>query len=80
MTLTPTERILRARLGTHSLHATVDSRKHTELVRRAFMARFDDEVDLDRTLPDRERSPSAEARRADFTRAALKAAQAWGPV
>lgn len=77
MALTPTERSLRARLGAYSLHAMVDSREHTEPARRAFMARFEDEVDPDRTLPEQERRRRAEeAKRAYFTRLALKSAQA----
>ena len=75
--MTPTERTLRARLAAHSLHAAVDSRAHTEPARRAFMERFDDEVDPNRLLSPLERQRRAEqARKAYFTRLALKSAQA----
>lgn len=77
MALTPADRKLAARLAAHSLHAQVDSREHTEPARVAFMARFDDEVDPDRTLPQAERVRRADqAKKAYFTRLALKSAQA----
>ena len=75
--MTPAERSLQARLAAHSLHASVDSRVHTEPARRAFMARFDDQVDPNRTLPKAERMRRAEqAKKAYFTRLALKSARA----
>lgn len=77
MALTPNERIMRARLAAHALHAHVDSIEHTAPARRAFIARFEDEVDPDRTLPSEERARRAEhARKAYFTRLALKSARA----
>lgn len=77
MVLTPNERTLRARLAAHALHAGVDSKQHTEPARRAFMARFEDEVDPDRTLLPAERARRAEhAKKAYFIRLALKSAQA----
>lgn len=77
MALTPNERTLRARLAAHVLHARVDSKQHTEPARRAFMARFEDEVDPDRILAPAERVRRAEhAKKAYFTRLALKSAQA----
>lgn len=77
MILTPNERTLRARLAAHALHAAVDSKQHTEPARRAFMARFEDVADPDRTLPPAERARRAEhAKKAYFTRLALKSAQA----
>lgn len=75
--LTPSERSLQARMAAHALHASVDSREHTEQARRAFMARFDDEVDPNRELPEPERRRRADqAKKAYFTRLALKSAQA----
>ncbi|MBA3362464.1 MAG: hypothetical protein H0T94_13580 [Acidimicrobiia bacterium] len=75
--MSPTERSLQARLAAHSLHASVDSRDHTEPARRAFMARFDDEVDPGRELPEAERRRRADqAKKAYFTRLALRSAQA----
>ena len=77
MGLTPAERTLRARLAAHTLHATVDSREHTEPARKAFMDRFEDQVDPDRVLPPAERRRRAEqAKKAYFTRLALKSVQA----
>lgn len=75
--MTPEQRVLRARLAAHTLHAKVDSREHTAPARRAFMARFEDEVDPDHVLPEAERRRRAEhARKAYFTRLALKSTQA----
>ncbi len=77
MGLTPAERTLRARLAAHTLHATVDSRAHTEPARKAFMDRFEDQVDPDRVLPSAERRRRAEqAKKAYFIRLALKSVQA----
>lgn len=44
MSLTPNERTLRARLAAHVLHASVDSREHTEPARPVFLAHFEDRV------------------------------------
>lgn len=75
--MTPNDRILRARLAAHALHARVDPVLHTEPARRAFMARFVDEVDPDGVLPEAERLRRAEhAKTAYFTRLALQSAQA----
>lgn len=77
MSLTPAERTMRARLAAHTLHANVDSSEHTKPARKAFLERFEDEVDPDRTLPRKERLRRAEqAKKAYFTRLALKSAQA----
>lgn len=77
MALTPSERSLRARLAAHTLHSSVDSRAHTEPARAAFLARFEKQVDPDRTLPDAERSRRAEqARRAYMAGLALKSVKA----
>lgn len=74
--MTPAERSLRARLAAHYLHSRVDSREHTEPARRAFMDRFEDEVDPDRVLPEAERRRRAEqAKKAYFTRLALRSAR-----
>lgn len=75
--LTPSERSLRARLAAHTLHATHDSRELTKSAREAFLKRFEDQVDPDRTLPEAERLRRAEqARKAYFTSLALKSARA----
>lgn len=75
--LSPSERRLRARLAAQTLHSKYDSRELTANARRAFLAKFEDEVDPNRELPEPERLRRAEsARRAYFTRLALKSAQA----
>ncbi len=75
--LTPTERSLRARLAAHSLHAKVDSTVHTAPARKAFLDRFEAEVDPDGVLPEPERKRRADhARKAYFTRLALASARA----
>jgi hypothetical protein len=68
---------LRGRIGAYRLHATHDPRETTGPGRRAFMSRFDDEVDPDRTLPEVERQRRvAMARKAYFARLALASAKA----
>lgn len=74
---TPSEVSLRNRVGAHVLHATRDSKKLSQPARDAFMARFDSEVDPDGTLDPAERARRAEhAKKAYFTRLALKSAKA----
>lgn len=59
------------------MHASHDSRETSRPAREAFLARFLDEVDPDRLLPEEERHRRAEhARKAYFTRLALKSARA----
>jgi len=75
--MTPTERVLRARLAAYVLHSTHDPHEVTAPARRAFHERFERQVDPDGTLPPAERARRAEAaRKAYFTRLALKSAQA----
>ena len=75
--MTPAERSLRARAAAHSLHAQYDSRELTSAARRAFLSRFEREVDPDGRLDAVERHRRAEhARKAHFTALALKSAQA----
>ncbi|MDQ6730248.1 MAG: hypothetical protein M3022_08085 [Actinomycetota bacterium] len=78
MSLSPAERSLRARLAAHSLHARVsDPAAHTAPARRAFLDRFEREVDPDGELPVAERIRRAEhARKAYFARLALRSARA----
>jgi len=77
MALSPSERTLRARLAAHTLHASVDSRAHTEPARKAFLARFETEVDPEGRLTPEERSRRAKhARSAYFTRLALASVRA----
>lgn len=73
----PAERVLRARIAAYSLHSTHDSREITASARRAFLDRFVREVDPDEVLPTVERARRAQAaKKAYFTRLALKSAQA----
>jgi hypothetical protein len=75
--MSPTARSLRARLAALELHASTDSREHTRPARAAFMERFERQVDPDGVLPLEERQRRAEcAKRAYFTRLALRSAQA----
>jgi hypothetical protein len=70
--LTPSERVLRARMAAYALHARCDSRETTKPARRAFNARFLDQVDPERRLPEYERQRRAEAaKKAYFTKLAL---------
>ena len=76
MTLTPSERSLRARLAAFTLHSQTDGREHTAAARQAFLSRFEREVDPECALPlvERQRRATA-ARRAYFSRLALRSAQ-----
>lgn len=75
--MTPAERRLRARLAAYTLHAKRDARETTAPARAAFLDRFEREVDPELVLPDEERQRRAEAaRKAYFTRLALRSAQA----
>lgn len=77
MSATPTERRLAAQKAAHAMHATHDSRRTSEAGRRAFLDRFEREVDPDGTLSPAERARRAEhARRAYFAGLALKSATA----
>jgi hypothetical protein len=68
---------LRGRAGAHALHSRYDSRSLSQPARDAFMARFEREVDPDDVLPPAERARRAEhARKAYFTKLALKSARA----
>ena len=74
--LSPSERVMRARMAAYMLHARYDPRETTKPARRAFNKRFLDQVDPDRRLPERERQRRAEAaRRAYFTRLAYLSAR-----
>ena len=75
--LSPSQRSLRARVAAHAMHARHDSREVTANARKAFVERFEREVDPDGVLPAAERQRRAEhAMRAHMTRLALRSAQA----
>lgn len=74
--LTPSERVMRARMAAYTVHARHDPRETTTAARSAFNQRFLDEVDPERRLPERERLRRADAaRRAYFTRLAYLSAR-----
>ncbi len=71
--LSSDERTLRAKVAAHSLHASTDPRETTAHARVAFLAKFEDQVDPDRTLPEVERKRRAEqAMKAHMSRLALE--------
>jgi hypothetical protein len=73
----PNIRTLAARVGAYSLHAQRDPKITTARARAAFLARFVDEVDPERKLPEAERLRRAEyAKSAYFARLALASAKA----
>ncbi len=77
MSLSPAQAALRGRIGAYTVHARYDSRVLTQEARAKFLARFLDEVDPERTLPEEERLRRAEhARKAHMARLALASAQA----
>ncbi len=74
--LTPSERVMRARMAAYTLQARHDPRETTRPARAAFNQRFLDEVDPDHRLPNHERLRRADAaRRAYFTRLAYLSAR-----
>lgn len=65
-------RQLYGRIGAYTVHAA--GKTNTEPARRAFLARFERQVDPDGTLPPAERSRRAEAaKRAYFARLSMSA-------
>lgn len=78
MPLSPSERKLRAQLAAHTSWAgTSDRTARTAAGRRAFLNTFEQQVDPDGVLEPAERARRAEsARKAHFTRLALRSAQA----
>ena len=73
----PTERQLVARLAAHQSWANTQNRTaRTAPAREAFLTKFEDQVDPRRELTPEERAKRAtNARKAHFTRLALKSAQ-----
>ena len=77
MPLDSTTARLAGRIGAHTQHARHDPRLTTAAARRAFMARFDRDVDPDGLLPETERQRRAESlRKAYFARLQFLSAQA----
>lgn len=78
--LSPTERILRARIAAHSLHAHHDSTALTAPARKAATEKLNErllfEIDPDNTLSEAQRARRlVHARKAHFGRLALKRAK-----
>ncbi len=75
--MSPDDRALHARMAAHVLHSRYDSKELTAPARRAFLERFEREVDPDGILPEAERRRRAgHARKAHFTRLALASSRA----
>ncbi len=72
------DRVLRARIAAHLLHAQIsDEAEHTAPARAAFLSRFEREVDPDGVLDPQERARRAEhAKKAYFLRLALASRKA----
>jgi hypothetical protein len=69
-------RSLAARVGAYSLHAKYDSREITRAAREAFLKKWIDQVDPDRSLTEDERLRRAEAAlKAHMAQLALKSAK-----
>lgn len=77
MPISPVERALRAQIAAHESWAnTVDRSKRTAPARAALLSKFEHQVDPEGKLLPAERAKRAEsAKRAHFTRLALKSAQ-----
>jgi hypothetical protein len=75
--MSPAERILRARMAAHAMHARNDPVEITAKGRAAFLASFDLQADPEGVLPPEERRRRAEhLRSAHFARLALASAKA----
>ena len=69
--------VLRGRIGAYAMHSRNDPKETTRNARAAFLARFVDEVDPNRELPEAERERRATAaRKAHFARLAFASAEA----
>jgi hypothetical protein len=75
--MSPEDRVLSARLAAHVLHSRYDSKELTAPARRAFLDRFEKEVDPDGILPPAERERrAAHLKKAYFVRLALASSRA----
>ncbi len=75
--MTPQEAALRGRIGAYTLHSRYDPRETTAAARRAFLGRFEEQVDRDKVLSPEERDRRAlAARKAYFAKLAYKSAKA----
>jgi hypothetical protein len=79
MALSPAQRTLRARIAAESMHA--QGKTNTTKARKGFMARFEREVDPERTLSPQERAKRADhALKAHMAKLALASARARSGV
>lgn len=77
MTMTAEQRVIRARLAAHAMHAKHDPVETTAKAREAFRTKFEREVDPDGVLPEAERLRRAEsAKKAYYTRLTFAASRA----
>ena len=77
MSLSPSQRRTRARIGAHALHASRDGVELTEKARATFLASFEHEVDPDGVLEADERGRRARhALQAHMSRLSLAASRA----
>jgi hypothetical protein len=76
-TLTPEQRTLRARIAANTRWAGENPRANAERGQAGLLAKFEDQVDPDRVLPEAERTRRAEAaRRAHMQRLAFRSSKA----
>lgn len=76
-TINPADMAMRGRIGAHVTHSRYDSRELTSSAREAFLSNFERQVDPDGVLSPEERRRRAEhAKKAHFSRLALKSAEA----
>jgi hypothetical protein len=79
--LSKKQRQLRGRLGAYTRASQYDGKAVTAKARQAFLDQFEQQVDPDHLLPVAERARRAEAaRKAHFTRLAMKSARARSRV
>ena len=73
----PEEMSRRGKIGAHRLHSRYDSKQLTEPARKAFLDRFEREVDpAGKLAPDERRRRAEHARKAHFLRLARLSAEA----
>jgi hypothetical protein len=73
--LSPEQRVLNGRLGAAVQQSRHNPSDYTAKARATFLAKFEDEVDPNRELPEAERARRAEvAKRAHFLRMSLRSA------
>jgi hypothetical protein len=75
--LTPSQRAMRARIAANTRWSRENPKANAERGQAGLLAKFEDKVDPDRTLPEAERTRRAEAaRRAHMQRLAFQSSKA----